>query len=382
MDRRLGRIAHSIERRYRSHFPEGQEVPFALRTRGGAEMQFGGGPPAFTLVVNEPRGMAALASLDVTSIAAAYVHGALDLEGDLRRALSIRSFFAERRPLAFAWRFLRPLLAGQVRSDKRWIAQHYDLPAEFFLRFLDARHRCYSQAIFAHDDEPLEDAVGRKLDFAIDAVGARPGDRVLDIGGGWGAFTEHAGRRGIRVTSLTISRESESFLNELVRREGLPCEVAMEHLMEHAPAERYDAIVNLGVTEHLPDYRATLRKYASLLVPGGRVYLDASAQRIKHDHSAFLERYLFPGNGSPLCLHEYLAEVARSPFQLLGVYDDRRNYGLTTAAWARNLAGHREEVEARWGTAVYRKFLLYLAGCAEGFERDMIQAYRVVLRLP
>ncbi|MGK2951857.1 MAG: SAM-dependent methyltransferase, partial [Thiobacillus sp.] len=78
--------------------------------------------------------------------------------------------------------------------------------------------RCYSQAVFAREDEPLEAAQHRKLDFAIDACRLKPGDRVLDVGGGWGSFTEHAGRRGIHVTSLTISEQSEAFLTDLIAR--------------------------------------------------------------------------------------------------------------------------------------------------------------------
>ena len=87
--------------------------------------------------------------------------------------------------------------------------------------------------MFERDDEPLEDAITRKLDFAIQAVGAKPGDRVLDIGGGWGAFPEHAGKRGIHVISLTISRASEAFLTALIEREKLPCKVLQQHFYQH-----------------------------------------------------------------------------------------------------------------------------------------------------
>ena len=360
-----------------------QDAPaFAIRMADGTVRSFGAGRPAFTLVVRDRRGAAALASMDKLAIADAYVEGALELEGELERAFEIRPLLRDRHPLRFAWRFLRPLLLGRTRADAAFIAQHYDNDADFFLRFLDGRHRCYSQGIYHDDAEPLEDAITRKLQTALDAVGACPGDRVLDIGGGWGAMTEFGGRRGIRVTSLTLSRASEEFIGALVEREGLPSRVVREHLMDHAPAEPYDAIVNLGVTEHLPDYAATLRKYRALLKPGGRIYLDASATRRKHGHSTFLERRVFPGDGSLLSLHQYLAAVAATPFQLLSVHDDRRNYELTCRAWARNLDRHRDEIERRWGSPLYRTFRLYLWGCADAFKRDLAQAYRVVLRLP
>jgi cyclopropane-fatty-acyl-phospholipid synthase len=383
MQVRFARLVRLLERKYEGLAPAALAagVPFALRAADGPAHRFGGETPAFTLVVNDARGVSALSTLDLAAITDAYLDGSLDLEGDVMRATALRDMFGDRHPLHFAWRFVRPLLFGQHRSDARWIAGHYDLDADFFLSFLDTRHRCYSQAVFAHDDEPLEDAVTRKLDFALEAVGAKPGDRVLDIGSGWGAFVEHAGRRGVHVTSLTISAASERFVNALIAREGLPCRVLREHFMAHTSDAPYDAIVNLGVTEHLPDYRGTIARYAALLRPGGRVYLDASAARRKHAHSSFMAN-VFEGNGSLLCLHEYLAEVARSPFRLQGVWDDRHNYYLTTRAWAEQLDLARETVERRWGQRIYRTFQLYLWGSAEGFRRGMIDAYRVVLQRP
>ncbi|HEX8358854.1 MAG TPA: class I SAM-dependent methyltransferase [Longimicrobium sp.] len=355
---------------------------FALRMLDGSERVFGEGPTAFTLVLRGPRGASALASMDKLAVADAYVEGSLDVEGDLERAFEIRTTLNDRHPLRFAWRFLRPLLFGRTRADAAFIAEHYDNEAEFFLKFLDTRHRCYSHGLFRHDAEPLEDAITRKLVTALDAVGARPGDRVLDIGGGWGAMTELGGRRGIRVTSLTISKASEDFIRALIDRQGLPSRVLREHLMDHVPDEPYDAIVNLGVTEHLPDYPGTLRKYQSLLKPGGRIYLDASATRRKHSHSTFTETRIFPGDGSLMSLHDYLAAVAESPFQVISVHDDRHNYELTCRAWARNLDLHRGEIERRWGSRLYRTFRLYLWGSADAFRRDITQAYHVVLRLP
>jgi len=382
MESAFNRLVELLKRRYSSIVPHGHDVAFALRTSTGLSHTFGHGEPAFVLVVTRENGVAALSSMDLTRIAEAYIGGDLEIDGDLRRALLLRTAFSDRHPIAFLWRFVQPLLFGQVNRDVRWIARHYDYPAAFFLSFLDERHRCYSQGIFADDEEPLEVAMTRKLDFALDAIGAKPGDSVLDIGGGWGAMTEHGGRRGIRITSLTISKMSETYLRDLIDREGLPCRVLLEHLMEHKPEVPYDAIVNLGVTEHLPDYRDTLRKYLSLLKPGGRIYLDASAAREKHGQSAFLEKHVYPGNGSQLCLHEYLAEVARTPLQLLGVYDDRHSYYLTTRKWAESLDRHREMVERNWGAQLFRTFRLYLWGCADAFDRDLTQAYRWVMRKP
>ena len=373
-------MARRVESVLASRLPAG--VPgVGLRFAGNDVRALGSDDVAATIVVNSRRGLTALFSMDATRIAEAYRAGALDVEGSLQRLFPLRDAFSDRHPITSTWRFLRPRLFGQVSSDKKWIADHYEREADFYLTFLDRRHRCYSQALFESPNEPLEDAQTRKLDAAVDALGLPAGSRVLDVGGGWGAFTEHGGRRGLHVTSLTIARASEQFINGLISTQGLPCRVMREHLMEHSPAEKYDGIVNLGVTEHLPDYPATLRKYQQLLKPGGRIYLDASATRVSHDYSAFLLRHLFPGNGTTLVLHTYLAAVADSPFEVLRVHNDRENYRLTTLHWARNLDAHRDEIVRRWGGEDFRTFQLYLWGCVDGFERDQVQAYRWVLQL-
>jgi cyclopropane-fatty-acyl-phospholipid synthase len=354
-----------------------------IRGPDGSMATVGDGPAEATLVIRDRWGAEALRRLDSLAAGEAYLRGSLDVEGDFARILSLRGIlFRNRHPVLSLMRFVRPWVLGQVASDRAAIAEHYNEDPDFFTLFLDQRHRAYSQGVYEHEDDPLEDAISRKMEFAVESAGIRPGDRVLDIGAGWGAFTEFGGKRGIRVTSLTISPQSRDYVQGVIDRDGLPCRVRMEHLLEHQPEEPYDAIVNLGVTEHLPDYAGTLKKYHDLLKPGGKVYLDASATRRKYRVSAFFERHIFRGNGTPLCLHDYLTAVAQSPMEVETVINDRENYMLTTRAWAQNLDRHRETIEARWGAAQYRRFRVYLWGCVDGFRRDVIQAYRWVLRKP
>jgi cyclopropane-fatty-acyl-phospholipid synthase len=376
-------LVRTLERRYRKYFETRAPITFAVQPASGPARVLGPGEPAFTLSVRDERGARALSSLDQLQIAVAYLKGWLDLDGDLGTALAMRKFFPDVHPIAWLGRFAPALLRGSNEHDRRSISAHYDRESEFFMTFMDKRHRCYTHGIFASDDEPLEDAMTRKMDLAIDALSVSPGDHVLEVGGGWGAFLEHAGRRGIKVTALTLSEESERFLNQLVDQENLPVRVVRQHFLGYQPSgERYDAIVNMGVTEHLPDYRASLLKYAELLKPGGKVYLDALAMRAKHRVSTFMSRYIYPGGSSPLVLHEYMKRVARSPFELISVVDDRHNYHLTCKAWAQRLDAARDEVVRRWGDPLYRRFRLFLWGSAAGFATGQVQAYRWVLRLP
>lgn len=376
------RLVNILRKACGDYFASGRGVPWQLQWRDQKPYRFGNGDAAFAITVKDKTGVSALASLDATSILEAYALDHIDIRGDMEKAYSFRDMTTDNHPLSYLWSLLKPVLFGQTKMDRSGISTHYDNSPEFYLAFLDRRHRCYSQAVYLRDDEPLEEAMTRKMDFALDSIGVKPGSRVLDIGGGWGAFNEHAGKRGYRVTSLTISKESENFLNNMIQTQKLPCEVVNCHLYEYDPGMKFDAIVNLGVTEHLPDYKKSLQTYQRLLKPGGKMYLDASACREKYKFHSFIYKHIYPGNCSPLCLHDYMTELAKTPFRLRGVWDDRHSYYLTAREWALNLERNRETIVRNGDESLFRKFQVYLWGTADVFRRDIMQAYRWVLELP
>lgn len=371
------RILHRIQRRLADQVM----TPFDIRLWGDRVYRFGVGEPEVDIVVKDRAGLRALGRLDELGICEAYMDGSLDVVGDMLSFVGLRGTLSDRHPLIYLWRRIAPFLLGRSTTNRQAIAVHYEFPNDFYLKFLDAT-RCYSQAVFERDDEPLEAAQCRKLDFALESCRLKPGDRVLDVGCGWGSFTEHAGRRGIQVTSLTISDQSEQFVTELIQQLQLPAKVLNEDFLMHHPSEPYDAIVILGVMEHLPDYPGVLRRIEDLLKPGGRLYLDASAFREKHVKPTFVSRYVFPGDHSYFCLHDFLAAVAKTRLDVSVVLDDRHNYYLTCKAWAENLEAAREEITRRWGMALYRRFQLYLWGSAYSFLNRGMEAYRVVLERP
>lgn len=262
------RVISYLSKEYNNTSVANPKVPFSIQVNGSPKQIIGKGEPAFNLVFKNRNSVSALTSMDDTRIIEAYMAGDIDVEGDLLKTFELRGIFKDFHPLRYLWCFIHPLIFGQVASDRKWISKHYDLDQDFYLAFLDTRHRCYSQGVFEYDNEALEDAITRKLDYALHATLLQPGMHVLDIGGGWGAFVEYAGQRGIKVTSLTLSKESEIFINNLIKAQDLPCKVCRQHLFEHVPDASYDAIVNLGVTEHLTNYRLTLKKYQSLVKPG------------------------------------------------------------------------------------------------------------------
>jgi hypothetical protein len=144
---------------------------FEIKLPGRPLQRFGTGEPAFRLTVHNHRGISALASLDERRIGEAYLEGALDLDGDMVAALSMRTRLTDTHPLTYLWStYGQKLLFGQVSRDKKWIHEHYDHEPDFYLTFLDTRARCYSHGYFERDDETLEAAIQRKLDTAIEVL--------------------------------------------------------------------------------------------------------------------------------------------------------------------------------------------------------------------
>ncbi|MEA2560061.1 MAG: cyclopropane-fatty-acyl-phospholipid synthase [Acidobacteriota bacterium] len=380
-------LVHGLRQRHAAlSASDSRTRPFELRLPDRSAYAIGDiggmGEPAFTIRIVTDKGLAAMSAFDELAVAEAYMDGDLDIEGDLLTVLKHRPVLGDPHALQYLYAtYVAPLLFGQAKSDKKWIKSHYDVDREFFLLWLDSKLRAYSHGFFEADGESLEEGMVRKFQYAFDACGIKPGQRVLDIGGGWGSFLQFAGEQGVRVTSITISDESEKTMKELIQRRGFDCEVVKEHFLEYRPSEPFDAIVNLGVTEHLPDYRRTLAQYERILKPGRRVYLDAYSGS-KHGMPSFISKWVFQGNTSPLCLEKYLAEVARTPFEVVVIKNDRHNYFLSCKKWAENLEAKRDEVIARWGKHLYRRFVLYLWSAANSFENGTLSAHHMILQLP
>ena len=375
-------IYDRIVRQIQKHLTNRVKIPFDIKLWGNRSYHFGEGTPALEIRVQDRKGLAALSRLDELGICEAYMAGNLDVVGDMLGFVSLRGTLKDSHPLDYLCRRIAPWIIGRTVTNRRAIAAHYEFDNDFYLEFLDKKTRCYSQAVFEHDDETLESAQQRKLRLIIESCELKPNDRVLDVGCGWGSFTEYAGQQGIRVTGLTISEQSKKYMLDLIERQQLPAQVLKQDFLQHEAADPYDAIVILGVMEHLPDYPDVLRRIQCLLKPGGRIYLDASAFRQKYDKPTFISRYIFPGDHSFFCLHEFLGAVAKTPLEVLVVHNDRHNYYLTCKAWAEHLEAARDDIIRRWGEQLYRRFRLYLWGSTFAFLNRDMEAYRVILERP
>jgi cyclopropane-fatty-acyl-phospholipid synthase len=360
----------------------GVSTPFTIELPNGEERNIGQGEAEFRVGLRNDRAIRALRTLDEGDIAEAYLQGDIDLEGDMLKPFALRASLDDRHPLVTVWRFVQPLLFGQVYTNKQAIASHYNADPKLFLSFLDPVFPAYSQGVYVDDDEPLSRALERKFDWAIANCALGPGKRVLEIGPGWGAFAGHALQAGVRFTGITNSEVSQSYLRSKLANFGDQFDILLTDFYDFEPAEKFDAIVIMGVIEHLPNYERVLRKFYALLKPGGLVFLDGSAARKKYELSTFMVRHIYPGNHSFLVLDDFLNKLNKTEFELLEVQDDRWSYFLTFKQWALNLESNKDYVRSTFGDYEYRKFRLYLWGAAYEFLSRNLDCYRMILRKP
>ncbi|MBM4244328.1 MAG: methyltransferase domain-containing protein [Deltaproteobacteria bacterium] len=364
----------------------GEQPPISwqLRLPSGSTVRFGAQEPAFAVAIRDDAGMAALRSLDELRLCEAYMERHLDLDGDLRAVVALRSHLTDASRWIGLWRRLEPLLVGRTRARARWVQHHYDAD-DIQLAFVEQSYNAYTPGVFEHDDEPLEDATERKLRLAFEGLGLRAGDRLLDVGFGWGPFVRYAGRRGVHVTGLTLSRQQLAFVQRaVVDAERLPVRLLLEDFFAHRPAAPYDAITVCGAIEELADYRGVMARLAAWLVPGGRAYFDFLSARADFVLPAFVSKHVFRGGTSRVYLPRLIEAVISSPLELCSLLDDRRNYQRTSRHWYERLEERRDAIRSRHGEHAYRLFRLYLAG-TEAMLADpsyFAGAYRMLLELP
>ncbi len=360
----------------------GVPTPFTVELPDGEQRQVGDGEPEFQVGLRNERALRAIRSLDEGNIAEAYLRGDIDLEGDMLKPFTLRKLFDDRHPLVAAWRFIEPLLFGQIYTNKQAISSHYNADPKLFLSFLDPVFPAYSQGVYEADDESLSTALERKFDWAIEKCELGPGKKVLEIGPGWGAFAGHALQAGVDFTGITIAEASQDYLRAKLSNFGDRFDILLCDFLEYEPKEKFDAIVIMGVIEHLPQYERVLKKFHYLLKPGGFVFLDGSAWKKKYELSTFMVRHIYPGNHSFLVLDDFINKLWRTPLDLLEVHNDRWSYFLTFKQWAMNLEFNKDFVKRTFGDFEYRKFRLYLWGAANEFLTRNLDCYRLMLYKP
>ncbi len=311
----------------------------------------------------------------------------LDTGTKARLALAAARACGPMRPPAVPAAELRPRgKRHSIGRDARAVRHHYDLPSEFFRLFL-GEGMTYSCALWSRGARTLEEAQEAKLDLVCGKLDLQPGQRVLDIGCGWGSFAIHAAQRhDVRVTGITLSEPQAEFARRRVAEQGLSDRVDIRVAdYREIRDEPFDAVASIGMVEHVGSSQIDvyMQQVAHLLRPGGRVLNHGIARMRVGDSEAgpFSERYVFP-DGAPLHLSRVQAAVESSSLVTDHVEGLHGDYAITLAHWARNLDDNLEEATRLAGPERIRVWRLYLRTARRGFETGFISVYQVRARRP
>lgn len=275
-------------------------------------------------------------------------------------------------------------------GSRRNIAAHYDLGNDFFSLFLSP-DLMYSSALWADADDTLEDASRRKLDTLCRKLELRPGDRVVEIGSGWGGFAIHAARHyGCHVTTATISREQHDLAAARVAAAGLGDRVSVV-LQDYRDLQgEYDKVVSIEMIEAIgaPYLETYFRKVASLLNPQGRALIQAITIEDHRYQQAlasvdFIKRHIFPGSFIPSIEAMLRAKTRACDLALVHLEDFGLSYARTLQAWRERFLAHLPEVKAQGFDARFcRLWEFYLAYCEGGFRERSIGVSHLLLTRP
>lgn len=398
----------------------GAPLPVRIRAWDGSES----GPPGTpTFVIRHRRALRRLLwKPGELGLARAWVAGEIDIDGDLYAALDqVAGLLWERG--ADAKDAVHPLRDPRMRAaakglveiagpwpppppppeevrrrsgalhtkrrDRAAISHHYDVGNDFYEMVLGPS-MVYSCAYFAEPGATLEDAQRDKLDLVCRKLGLTEGDRLLDVGCGWGSMAMHAAREyGAQVTGVTLSREQAAYARKRIAEAGLTdrIEIRVQDYRDVRDGP-YDAISSIGMAEHVGSVR--YREYAddlfALLKPGGRLLNHQIARRPEKDESQyhiddFIDAYVFP-DGELAPLGRTLATLEEAGFEARDVESLREHYALTLRQWVRNLEKHWPEAVRATSPGRARVWRLYMAASALSFEHNRIGVNQILAVRP
>lgn len=370
-------------------------------------------PREATLVLKHPGALRAMFGAGTEkALAEAFLRDDFEIEGNIEHAFELATALNERgedgwlaavRTLRDLWRLPAPPRASSgsrsrpdhgapprhsLASDRRAVSFHYDVSNDFYRLWLD-REMVYSCAYFERPELTIDEAQQAKMAHLCRKLRLRAGQRLLDIGCGWGGLARFAARHyGVQVTGVTLSARQAELATARVRAEGLTNAVAIElkDYRELRGAASFDAIVSVGMSEHVG--RDQLSRYfrhaAELLRPGGVFLNHAIGEGVRpraRVGPSFIDEYVFPDSDIPP-IPLVLSAAESAGFEVRDVENLREHYALTLRQWVRRLEAEHVRALAYVDEPTYRVWRLYLAGSAYGFARGQLAVYQALLAKP
>jgi len=340
---------------------------------------------------------------DMLKLGEAYLNGCIDVEGEMESLFDIAPWL-QKLKLPFSTKFkllcrvlrLPAVTQGDVSQQQRAIsaarsnsrasiAHHYDVSNEFYKLWLDPQ-MIYSCAYFKNEQQSLADAQRDKLEHICRKLRLQPGQRLLDIGCGWGALVLWAAKHyGVRSHGITLSQQQYDYAQQRIREEGLQHQVSVE-LRDYRDMScdiQYDRIVSVGMFEHVgvKNFPLYFGKVKSLLKSGGLFLNHGITNKTgwqKTDLTRFINHYVFP-DGELARISDVSMAMEQAGFEVLDVESLRRHYAMTLRHWVRALEHNRQAAVRKSSEATYRLWRLYMVGSAYFFDEGSINVYQLLV---
>ncbi|BBZ46924.1 class I SAM-dependent methyltransferase [Mycobacterium parmense] len=280
------------------------------------------------------------------------------------------------------WRRVADGLMHSKHRDAEAIHHHYDVSNTFY-EWVLGPSMTYTCAVYPDADATLEEAQDNKYRLIFDKLRLQPGDRLLDVGCGWGAMVRYAARQGVRVIGATLSAEQAKWAQRAIEHERLGRLAEVRHCdYRDVPEVDFDAVSSIGLTEHIgvKNYPAYFGFLKSKLRTGG-LLLNHCITR--HDNRStsfaggFTDRYVFP-DGELTGSGRILTEIQDAGFEVLHAENFRRHYAMTLRDWCRNLVEHWDSAVAEVGLPTAKVWGLYMAASRVAFEQNNLQLHHVL----
>lgn len=384
LEKRLDSLFSSWRNKFGEH-------PIAVELWNGKRFTLGdsfGDASTLVLRIQSPEALAHLMRPSLASLGTAYVEGHLDFEGRMKDAFDkVAGFVSSLCPDSDRPRLRKARHTRKLDSES--IAHHYDLSNDFYRLWLD-ENMVYSCAYFRSPDDTLEQAQIQKINHILNKIQLQPGERLLDIGCGWGALVIQAAKKyGARCVGITLSREQFDEATRRVQEAGLEerCEIRLQDYRD--VTETFDKITSVGMFEHvgLNHLREYFRRIHDLLRDGGVAMnhgitsTDAESGESPYGGGDFIGRYVFP-NGELPHIGLLLKEMSAAGLETTDVENLRVHYARTLEHWSDRFEDNAMQLKEIAGDKRYRIWRAYLAGCAYGFANRWISLHQIVACKP